>query len=144
MFGHRYVAFQPGLVRAARPALRANVRELELAPLSGLVKQAIEHGHVLLLGVHGGGVAGRGGGLRAAFGIAFRVVFRTVFRSVFSRVFRRAFLDWRLGIRLTHCHNAWYTPESRRKPDCFYIWEVLHAVGRIAKPTTSAKRGFPR
>ena len=86
------------------------LRELELAPLSSLVKQAIEHGHVLLLGVHGGGVAGRGGGLRAALGIAFRVVFRSAFRSVF----RRAFLDWRLGIRLTHCHNAWYTPESRR------------------------------
>src|SRR6202161_1305620 len=98
MLGRRYVAFEPGLVRAARPAVRANARELELAPLSSLVKQAVEHGHVRLLGAHGGGVAGRGGGFRGAFRIAFRGAFRTVFRSVF----RSAFLNWRLGIRFTH------------------------------------------
>src|SRR5258708_3647583 len=104
MLGRRNVALQPGLVRAAGPALGADARQIELATLSCLVKQVIEHRHVPLLGLQGGRVAGGGSVFRA-----FRVAFRNAFSSVFRSVLRRAFLDWRLGIRLTHCHNAWYS-----------------------------------
>ena len=146
VLGRRNVALQPGLMGAAEAAAGADRGQFLLAALSCLVKQAVEHRHVLLLGAQRRRVPGGARVLLAirvirAFRGAFGRAFRGVFHRVWHKAFDRAFRDRRLGIRLTHCHNAWYTPEYPAQAGFAFRSSASTASfpsGRIIKPTTSA------
>jgi hypothetical protein len=125
VLGRGNIPFQPGLVGAAGRSVGAHARQLPLAALPCLVKQAVEHTHVILLRPHGRGVADgrphrgasrvsgfRGRRVSGAFlvspayhGAAFSGAFRCAFSGAFRCASRCVFRSGRLRIRLTNCHD---------------------------------------